>query len=620
MQSRTLIYPCVSSFLVACGMLGWWLSAQAAPLRMASDTGTFVNDSRRIAFNDGWRFRRGEALGAQQPEFVDADWLPVRLPHDWAIDGPFDPLLNPQTAALPVAGIGWYRRTFTLTALGARDYYAVEFDGAMANSQVWLNGHALGGRPYGFIGFTFDLTPFLRGAGQRNVLAVRLASEADASRWYPGAGIYRHVWLTHTGPLSVAHWGTYVTTPRITAESADIAVQTQLVDRLKGVARLRLRSSIADAQGHEVARTERTVTVQPGARNPVSMTLKLPRPRYWDIDKPYLYSLISEVRRGDQVLDRYVTDFGVRSVIMDAQRGLLLNGRHLKLKGVCLHHDLGALGAAVSVRATERQLQILKAAGVNAVRTSHNPPSPELLELADRMGFLVVDEAFDMWRIPKVANGYAKYFDEWSERDLRDMLRRDRNHPSVILWSLGNEVPEQGQADGWQVARRLNRIAHDEDPTRLTTAAFDNVEGAIGNGLAAEVDVPGFNYKPTRYTAIRRDHPNWIVYGSETASCVSSRGVYHLPLENYAKHASLQISSYDVVAPPWAYCPDVEFAAQDADSGLLGEFVWTGFDYLGEPTPFFGQDGDSSGDWPARSSYFGMVDLAGFPKDRYYLY
>jgi beta-galactosidase len=344
------------------------------------------------------------------------------------------------------------------------------------------------------------------------------------------------------------------------------------------------------------------------------------RPQRWDVEHPYLYRLVTEVVKNGRSTDRDVSVFGIRTIEFDRDRGLSLNGRHLKFHGVCLHHDLGALGAAVNRRAIERQLQILKAAGVNAIRTSHNPPAPELLEYADRLGLLVVDEAFDMWRIPKVANGSSKFFDEWSERDLRDMIRRDRNHPSVVLWSIGNEVPEQGDSGGWRVARRLAGIVHDEDPSRRTTAAFDNVEGAIANGLAAEVDVPGFNYKPTRYALIRETHPDWIIYGSETASCVSSRGTYHLPLEKYAKHSSLQISSYDIIAPPWAYCPDVEFAAQDAEPALLGEFVWTGFDYLGEPTPYFGQQADNSKDWPARSSYFGMVDLAGFPKDRYYLY
>jgi beta-galactosidase len=281
---------------------------------------------------------------------------------------------------------------------------------------------------------------------------------------------------------------------------------------------------------------------------------------------------------------------------------------------------LGALGAAVNRRATERQLQIMKAAGVNAVRTSHNPPSPELLEFCDRLGLVVMDEAFDMWHIAKVPNGYSKYYDEWSERDVRDMVRRDRNHPSVILWSIGNEIPEQKQPDGWLEAKRLVGFFHEEDPTRPTTSAFNEWDDAIRNHMADQVDVPGFNYKPMRYAQIMKDHPTWVIFGSETSSCVSSRGVYQLPIEKYEKDPSLQLSSYDIIAPPWAYCPDVEFKYQDELPSVLGEFVWTGFDYIGEPTPYFGWDEKDDHDWPARSSYFGMVDLAGFPKDRYYLY
>jgi beta-galactosidase len=318
-------------------------------------------------------------------------------------------------------------------------------------------------------------------------------------------------------------------------------------------------------------------------------------------------------------VDRYTTPFGIRTIVFDKDKGFLLNGRYLKIQGVCNHADLGALGAAVNWRATERQLEIMKGAGVNAIRTSHNPPSPELLELCDRMGLMVMDETFDMWRIPKVPNGYSKYFDEWSERDLRDMVRRDRNHPSIIMYSIGNEIPEQGRADGWQEAKRLTGLFHQEDPTRPTTSAFNNWAAAIKNKLADEVDIPGFNYQPMRYEQIMKEHPAWIIYGSETASCVSSRGVYHLPIQKYEKDPSLQISSYDIIAPPWAYCPDVDFTYQDKFPQVLGEFVWTGFDYIGEPTPFFGGQHNEA-DWPARSSYFGMVDLAGFPKDRYYLY
>jgi beta-galactosidase len=586
----------------------------------ASQAAPAFTAERRAAFNDGWRFFRGDVSGAEQPEFNDERWEEVRLPHDWAIDGPFDPTQNPHTGALPISGIGWYRRAFSLPANTHGRYFSVEFDGAMSNSRVWLNGQELGGRPYGYSGFSVDLTPYLRLGGKPNVLAVRLAPEADSSRWYPGAGIYRNVWLDTTGPVHVARWGTYVTTPTVSDESATVAVKTEVRNRLGHDAKVTVRSVVEDGNGHRVAQSEGQIDIPAGAAGTAATQLQIHHPARWDVERPQLYSLITELRDGATVMDRYHTRFGIRTVAFDRQRGFLLNGRALKLHGVCLHHDLGALGAAVNRRAIERQLEIMKAAGVNAVRTSHNPPSPELLEYADRLGILVIDEAFDMWRTAKVPNGYSKYFDEWSERDLRDMVRRDRNHPSIIMWSIGNEIPEQKDPDGWKEAKRLTGFFHEEDPTRPTTSAFNNWDDAIRNKLADWVDIPGFNYKPNRYRTILQDHPNWIIYGSETASCVSSRGTYHLPLEKYAKHASLQISSYDIIAPPWAYCPDVEFAAQDALPALLGEFVWTGFDYLGEPTPYFGRNEDNSHDWPARSSYFGMVDLAGFPKDRYYLY
>jgi beta-galactosidase len=361
--------------------------------------------------------------------------------------------------------------------------------------------------------------------------------------------------------------------------------------------------------------------VAAGSTQTSSVNLTLPRPQRWDTEHPYMYSVVSEVLDANRkVVDRYVTPIGVRTIEFDKTKGFLLNGRYLKIHGVCDHHDLGALGAAVNRRATERQLEILKGAGVNAIRTSHNPPSPELLEYCDRMGLLVMDESFDMWKKAKVPNGYSKYWDEWSERDARDMVRRDRNHPSIIMYSIGNEIPEQGSADGGAMAKRLVNFFHEEDPTRPTTSAFNNPDGAIKNGLAAAVDLVGVNYRPWQYEKIQKEHPGWIVYGSETASCVSSRGTYQLPIVKYDKDPSLQLTSYDVIAPPWAYCPDVEFFYQDKLANVLGEFVWTGFDYIGEPTPYFNGRGSEKTDWPSRSSYFGFVDLAGFPKDRYYLY
>ncbi len=610
----TSIYACTVRAALLTLLL--WLAAiaivAASPLQSV--------DGRRSSFNDDWKFQLGAATGAEQPSFADAAWTTLRLPHDWAIAGPFDRTLNPHTGALPIAGVGWYRKAFHLPASARGRFVAVEFDGAMMNAQVWLNGKLLGGRPYGYIGFGFDLTPYLRWGKEPNVLAVRLAPEVDSSRWYPGAGIYRNVWLDITGAVHVARWGTYVTTPEVSAARATVAVRTEVRNRSAAAAGVSIRTRVLDATGLAVAETTAPLNIAPNETATGASSLIVPQPQLWDVGQPYLYALVTDVLEKGTLVDHTVTPFGIRSIGFDRLKGFLLNGQVVRLHGVCLHHDLGALGAAVNRRATERQLQILKAAGVNAIRTSHNPPSPELLEYADRLGFLVMDEAFDMWRIPKVRNGYSKYYDEWSERDLRDMVRRDRNHPSVIMWSIGNEIPEQGSADGWKEARRLTGFFHAEDPTRPTTSAFNNPDDAIRNKLADEVDIPGFNYSPTRYQRILEQHPGWVIYGSETASCVSSRGVYHLPLEKYEKHASLQISSYDIIAPPWAYCPDVEFDAQERLPSLLGEFVWTGFDYLGEPTPYFDEAADRSRDWPARSSYFGMVDLAGFPKDRYFLY
>ena len=571
---------------------------------------------RRVSLNQDWRFTKGDPQGSEAADFNDSSWRQLDLPHDWAIEGPFDPTINAHCGGLPYFGVAWYRKRFTIPAASKGRYFGVEFDGAMSNSKVWLNGKELGGRPYGYIGFAFDLTPALK-FGDENVLAVRLAPEVDSSRWYPGAGIYRNVWLDSTGPVHVARWGTYVTTPEVTDANAKVLVKTEIRNRDSQPARVTLETTIVNAAGKTVGRARGEYTAPATAEQ----TIEVANPKRWDIDSPYLYEVVSTIRSGHRALDRYTTPLGIRTIQFDVQKGFLLNGRHLKLKGVCNHHDLGALGTAVSRRATERQLEIMKSMGGNAIRTSHNPPSPELLEFCDRLGLLVMDEAFDMWHIPKVKNGYAKYFDEWGDTDIRDMVRRDRNHPSIVLWSIGNEIPEQGKADGWEIAKRLADICHKEDPTRLVTAGFNNWTGAIKNKLADQVDVPGFNYKPMHYRQILDEHPKWVIVGSETASCVSSRGVYHLPIEKYEKHPSLQLTSYDIIAPSWAYAPDPEFAAQDELPQVAGQFVWTGFDYLGEPTPF-NQDHrkELNPDWPSRSSYFGIVDLCGFPKDRYYLY
>lgn len=580
-----------------------------------------ISGERRVSFNGNWRFHKGDARNAEDPSFDDSQWTLLRLPHDWAIEGPFDEKLNPSTGGLPVSGTGWYRKSFLLPQAARGRVFTVVFDGAMSNSTVWLNGEKLGGRPYGYSSFFFDLTPHLRFGSEVNVLAVRLAPEPDASRWYPGAGIYRNVWLDITAPVHVAEWGTYVTTPEVSDQSATVSAKTEIHNQTNQEAQVVIRQTVLDQSGKPVAKTTSDkVGISSEATRTIPASLTVANPQRWDMESPYLYTLVTEVLDGDRVLDKYSTPFGIRTIAFDRDHGFLLNGKARKLHGVCLHHDLGALGTAVNRRAIERQIEILKGAGVNAIRTSHNPPAPELLELADRMGIVVMDEAFDMWHIPKVPNGYSKYFDEWSERDLRDFARRDRNHPSVILWSIGNEIPEQKSTDGGKEAKRLSDFFHEEDPTRPTTTAMNEWADAIRTHFADNVDIKGFNYAPTHYQQIRDEHSDWIVFGSETESCVSSRGEYHLPWLAYEKPPSHQVNSYDTVAPLWAYCPDVEFTYQDKLPMVPGQFVWTGFDYIGEPTPYFDWNTSHEGDWPARSSYFGFVDLAGFPKDRYYLY
>jgi beta-galactosidase len=581
-----------------------------------------LGNARRVSLDADWRFLKGDAEGAEQPAFDDHAWRALDVPHDWAIEGPFDKSLDPSTGALPYAGVGWYRRHFTLTDGVKGRHLEVLFDGAMSNARVWLNGHEIASRPYGYSSFGADLTPYLAFSRQDNVLAVRLAPEPESSRWYPGAGIYRHVWLDVTDPVHVARWGSYITTPEVNDASALVNVGIEIANATDAAAPVTVESAIVDADGTEIVRgTRMPATAPAGSSVFVENALTIPRPVRWDLTKPYLYRAVTVVRSGADVRDRYVTPFGIRTIAFDKTTGFMLNGRRVKLQGVCLHHDLGALGTAVNRRALERQLQIMKAMGVNAIRTSHNPPAPELLDLADTMGLVVMDEAFDMWNMPKVKNGYAKFFAEWGDRDLRDMIRRDRNHPSIVLWSIGNEILEQGSPGGGQVAKHLSDICHQEDPTRPTTAGFNQFDGAIKNGLAAAVDVPAFNYAAGRYPEVVRDHPNWPFFGSETASAVSTRGAYHLPIEKYGKHPSHEITSYDVNAPFWAYIPDWEFEMQAEVPQVAGEFVWTGFDYLGEPTPYYGWgEKPDPNDWPARSSYFGVVDLAGFPKDRYYLY
>lgn len=575
------------------------------------------------SFNENWTFSKGAHPEAKLASFDDSQWRELSLPHDWAIEGPFDSKYDTRTGGLPIYGTAWYRKHFIVDAVHKGNTVTVEFDGVMNNAEVYLNGEKVGARPFGYIGFEVDLSSQIK-YGEENVLAVRVDPKELSARWYPGAGIYRNVWLQIINPVHIAHWGTYITTPEISKGEAQVNIETTIENKKDLKGHFDLETFIVDTSGVKVASIESEIEFAEGIDAIVNQTIALWEPELWNPDNPYLYTAKSVLYHNGTIIDTYDTPFGVRTIEYTKDKGFLLNGKQVRFQGVCMHHDLGPLGAAVNYRATERQLEIMKSMGVNAIRTSHNPPSPEQLALCDKLGILVQVEAFDEWKIAKVENGYNKFWDEWHEIDLRDMIKRDRNHPSVVMWSIGNEIKEQQKKHGGTMAKQLTDICHDEDPTRPVTAGFNNYPQCVKNGLAGAIDLVGLNYKPTQYDNVLKKNPDFIVYGSETSSCVSSRGAYHLPVENYDKHESLQISSYDIISPPWAYPPDFEIYAQETMTRSLGEFIWTGFDYLGEPTPFNGRDNEThgkwSGEWPSRSSYFGAVDLCGLPKDRYYYY
>lgn len=590
----------------------------------------------------------GEAVAYTQPAFDDSGWRRLNLPHDWGIEGPFKQEYSGETGKLPWWGVAWYRKHFTSGPEDVGRCVYLDVDGAMSYATVWLNGHFVGGWPYGYASWRLDLTPWLK-AGGDNVLAIRLDNPPDSSRWYPGGGIYRNVWLVKTQPVHVAQWGTYVTTPVVSRDEASVYIETTVENCSATDASVQVATQIysLDADGNKSA--DPVSSVAASAPNPlaagrqrlVAQTLKVAHPELWGLKSPHRYVAVTSVTRDGLLVDTYETPFGIRTVAFTANGGFLLNGEHVPLQGVCLHHDLGALGSAVNTRALERHLEILQDMGCNAIRTSHNPPAPELVELCDRMGIVVMDEAFDCWETAKRPNDYHLLFADWHEKDLRALVRRDRNHPCVVLWSIGNEIPEQEEPEGWKLARHLSAIVREEDRSRPTVSACNKVESGY-NGFESALDVFGYNYKPTEYGTFHLANPLVPVLGSETSSAVSSRGEYYFPVsdDKAAGREDFQVSSYDLYAPPWAKPPDVEFRGLDGAAFAAGEFVWTGFDYLGEPTPYgpeskipptfvdpelqaraareLAQGGKVA--VPSRSSYFGIVDLAGFKKDRFFIY
>ena len=568
----------------------------------------------RVKFNSGWKFAKGDIDNAQAIDVDDANWRALDLPHDWAIEGPFSQEVYFQGGFLPYPGVGWYRKSFQFTEEGKT--VLLEFDGVMKDARIWVNGEYVGDWAFGYSSFAFDITKYLK-PNQENVIAVRVENVDYSSRWYPGSGIYRNVWLTMTDPVHVAHWGTFVTTPEITDKNATVKVETWIENQGERAEEIVLETSIVDHTGHIVSVETQSGKIDANGQLKVEQQLEILNPRRWDVDDPYLYSAISRIKQDAKVIDHYKTPFGIRTFRFDADKGFFLNRRSLKMKGVNMHHDLGPLGAAVSTRATERQLEIMQAMGVNAIRTAHNPPSPEQLDLCDKMGILVMDESFDEWRRPKhnVKNSYSVLFDEWAEKDMRALIKRDRNHPSVILWSTGNEVPELGTADGKKSAKLLADICREMDPTRPVSSGIHLSIGLDGE-LMDIFDVAGFNYWHEKLEDLHKTYPDKPLLVTESSATLSTRGEYHFPAERiYRKynHESLQISSYDLINTGFGALPDVEFKLQDDFEWLAGQFVWSGFDYHGEPDPYENM-------WPSHSSYFGIVDMCGFPKDRYHLY
>ena len=575
----------------------------------------------------GWRFHQGAAEGAESPDFNDQNWQSVNVPHDWAITGPFSrdhdlqkvavtqnfeteaSVKTGRTGGLPYVGEGWYRTSFRSTA---GKQVSLVFEGAMSEAKVYVNGTQAIFWPYGYNAFHCDVTSLLRPNGEENVLAVHLENKPQSSRWYPGAGLFRHVKVVETERVHIPVWGTQVTTPHVAADYASVCLRTTIEGA--DTCLLTLKTDIVDENGKTVASKTNRGYLNHG--QPFEQHLTVERPRLWSPETPHRYRAVTEVSVGGKVTDRYETPFGIRSIEFVADKGFYLNGERRKFQGVCLHHDLGPLGAAVNRSAIRHQLRMLKDMGCDAVRTSHNMPAPELVELCDEMGFMMMLEPFDEWDIAKCDNGYHRYFAEWAERDMVNMLRQFRNHPSVVMWSIGNEVPTQCSSEGYKVATFLRDICHREDPTRPVTCGMDQVSCVLDNGFAAMLDVPGFNYRAHRYEEAYERLPQNLVLGSETSSTVSSRGVYHFPVEKKADvvTADHQSSSYDLEYCSWSNIPDVDLALAEDHEWTLGQFVWTGFDYLGEPSPY---DTDA---WPNHSSMFGIIDLASIPKDRFYLY
>lgn len=579
-----------------------------------------------------WKFSNYDFGNAEALDFNDKNWENVTVPHDWAVqedfnfshdvqltmvvqDGETKPKYRTgRTGALPYVGVGWYRTNYTVSEKDLEEKVRLLFDGAMSNAKVYVNGAYVGQRPFGYISFYFDITKFLKPGN--NIIAVRLENFNSQSRWYPGAGLYRKVSVIKSNKTHVKTWGTFITTPEITKKKAKVHVEVEVL----GTGTYTIVNEIIAPDGSIVTSKEKEVSIK--GEEKFSEDFIVSRPKLWDIKTPNLYKLKTTILEEGKKLSNYVSTFGIRTIRFNLD-GFYLNHKKVRFKGVNMHHDFGPVGAAFHKELFIRQMVKMQEMGVNSIRFSHNPPAPEALDVCDSLGILAIDEAFDEWKKGKVLNGYSKHFDLWAKKDLTDMILRDRNHPSIIMWSIGNEIMEQ-YTPGAEVCKYLNAIVKSIDTTRPTTAGFNNVDGSLKNGLATTVDIAGFNYKPGIYHKIREEYPNLKFYASETGGALSTRNSYKFPVVFDTVHnkrgASVNIKiykdgqagNYENTNVPWGYPSYKEFASQEYNDFVYGEFVWTGYDYLGEPSPYH--------DAKSRSSYFAPVDMVGLEKDKFYLY
>ncbi|KUJ61477.1 glycoside hydrolase [Flavobacteriaceae bacterium CRH] len=598
----------------------------------------FVN--RKVSFNSDWSFHLNDSIKDKDTIGTSTKWRTLNVPHDWSIEGKFDEKSPAGYGGGSLnGGLGWYKKTFKIPSEDINKIISITFDGVYKNSEVWVNGHYLGKRPNGYIGFQYEISRYLNYGEKSNEIIVKVDnSKQPNSRWYSGSGIFRNVWIETTDKLHVANWGTYITTPKVTAEKASVNFETIIQNKNAASKKATITTTIFK-EDTKVTSVTKDISIGANSNQTIKQETQVSNPILWSVEKPELYTAVTEISIDDKIVDQYKTSFGIRDFKFDTDKGFILNGKQVKIKGVCLHHDLGALGSAINTRAIERQLEILKEMGVNGIRTTHNPPAPELLDLCDKMGFIVMDEAFDMWKQTKTKYDYGNDWDKWHKIDLIDQLLRDRNHPSIFMWSIGNEIPEQWNETGVAIAKELAAITRQYDKTRPITAAMNppvnmNLDGidlqfdkaAVQyNKIAASgaLDIIGYNYAHQTYEYHQKNFPGIPFIATETTSALETRGYYDNNSDSIKKwpvrwdlkftegNPDNTVSAYDQVQAPWGSTHEATWKVIKKHDFLSGMYIWTGFDYIGEPTPY---------EWPSVSSYFGIVDLAGFPKDVYYMY